>query len=34
LYAVNEAIRLDPLHEIARQQITDYKHQLMLQDNI
>jgi tetratricopeptide (TPR) repeat protein len=34
LSAVNEVLRLDPLHEIASQQITEYKHQLMLQDNI
>jgi tetratricopeptide (TPR) repeat protein len=34
LNAVNEVLRLDPLHEIASQQITEYKHQLMLQDNI
>jgi tetratricopeptide (TPR) repeat protein len=33
MYAVNEAIRLDPTHEIAIQQITEYNHQLMLQDN-
>jgi tetratricopeptide (TPR) repeat protein len=33
LYAVNEAIRLDPLHEIAKQQIAEYKQLLMLQDN-
>jgi tetratricopeptide (TPR) repeat protein len=34
LYVANEAIRLDPLHEIAKLQIMEYKHLLMLQDNM